>query len=59
MLPDVSGKDVCRRVRQTSQVPIIMLTAKVAEGSQLEGLEVGAEYIKTVHGLGYKWGVTK
>jgi DNA-binding response OmpR family regulator len=43
MLPDISGEDICRRIRQTSQVPIIMLTAKVAESSQLQGLEIGAD----------------
>ncbi|MDF2652798.1 MAG: transcriptional regulator [Paenibacillus sp.] len=31
MLPDISGKDVCRAIRQFSPVPIIMLTAKVLE----------------------------
>jgi DNA-binding response OmpR family regulator len=43
MLPDISGEDVCRKIRQTSQVPIIMLTAKVAENEQLEGLKLGAD----------------
>ncbi|MDR3090718.1 MAG: response regulator transcription factor [Clostridiales bacterium] len=43
MLPDISGEDICHRIRKTSQIPIIMLTAKVAENSQLEGLEIGAD----------------
>jgi DNA-binding response OmpR family regulator len=43
MLPDISGEDICRRIRQSSGVPIIMLTAKVAEDSQLAGLELGAD----------------
>jgi DNA-binding response OmpR family regulator len=43
MLPDISGEDVCRRIRKSSAVPIIMLTAKVAEASQLEGLGLGAD----------------
>ena len=43
MLPDSSGEDICRKVRETSQLPIIMLTAKVAEDSQLNGLTIGAD----------------
>ncbi|MDR0862635.1 MAG: response regulator transcription factor [Oscillospiraceae bacterium] len=43
MLPDASGEDVCRRIRETSRVPIIMLTAKSSESSQLEGLRSGAD----------------
>jgi DNA-binding response OmpR family regulator len=43
MLPDISGEDVCRIIRRTSHLPIIMLTAKVAEDSQLEGLQLGAD----------------
>jgi DNA-binding response OmpR family regulator len=43
MLPDISGEEVCRRIRETSNLPIIMLTAKVTESSQLEGLSVGAD----------------
>lgn len=43
MLPDISGEDICRKIRQTSHLPIIMLTAKVAESSQLEGLQIGAD----------------
>lgn len=43
MLPDISGEDVCREIRKTSNLPIIMLTAKVAENSQLEGLKIGAD----------------
>ncbi|WP_314067719.1 response regulator transcription factor [uncultured Vagococcus sp.] len=43
MLPDLSGLDVCRRLRQQSNVPIIMLTAKSAEEDILTGLKVGAD----------------
>ena len=43
MLPDISGEDICRKVRETSRLPIIMLTAKVAEDSQLNGLTIGAD----------------
>jgi DNA-binding response OmpR family regulator len=43
MLPDISGEDVCRTIRKTSRVPIIMLTAKVEEENILKGLEIGAD----------------
>lgn len=43
MLPDLSGLDVCRRLREQSNVPIIMLTAKSAEEDILTGLKVGAD----------------
>ena len=43
MLPRVSGIDVCRRIRQTSNVPIIMVTAKSSEIDTVVGLEVGAD----------------
>ena len=43
MIPEVSGVEVCRRVRTTSQVPIIMLTAKDAEIDKVVGLELGAD----------------
>jgi two-component system, OmpR family, response regulator RegX3 len=43
MLPDVSGLEVCRRIRATSAVPIIMLTAKDSEVDKVVGLEVGAD----------------
>ena len=42
-LPDIGGEDVCRRLRQTSDVPIIMLTARDAEEDLLRGLELGAD----------------
>ena len=43
MLPRVSGIDVCRQIRQTSNVPIIMVTAKSSEIDTVVGLEVGAD----------------
>ena len=43
MIPEVSGIDVCRSIRMTSQVPIIMLTAKEAEIDKVVGLELGAD----------------
>lgn len=43
MLPDISGEEVCRRLRKRSRVPIIMLTAKVEEEDVLKGLGLGAD----------------
>jgi two-component system response regulator RegX3 len=43
MLPDGSGFDVCRELRQRSQVPIIMLTARGEEADRVVGLELGAD----------------
>jgi len=43
MLPTVSGIDVCRELRQRTDVPIIMVTAKSAEIDTVVGLEVGAD----------------
>jgi DNA-binding response OmpR family regulator len=43
MLPDFSGEEFCKRVRQESDVPIIMITAKVDEESIVRGLTIGAD----------------
>ncbi len=43
MLPGMDGLEVCRAVRATSQVPILMLTARVEEVDRLLGLELGAD----------------
>ena len=43
MLPGISGNEVCRIIRQTSQVPIIMITAKDSEIDKVVGLEIGAD----------------
>ncbi|MCC3273739.1 response regulator transcription factor [Arthrobacter zhangbolii] len=43
MLPGLSGTEVCRRIRQRSDVPVIMLTARDAEIDKVVGLEIGAD----------------
>lgn len=43
MLPGMSGVDVCRQIRLTSDVPIMMLTAKDSETDKVLGLEMGAD----------------
>ena len=43
MLPGLSGIDVCRAIRQRSNVPVIMLTAKDGEIDKVVGLEIGAD----------------
>jgi DNA-binding response OmpR family regulator len=43
MLPDIDGEDVCREIRKTSRVPILMLTAKSGESDRIAGLEIGAD----------------
>lgn len=43
MLPGISGEDICKNIRSTSDVPIIMLTAKINESSKLEGFSLGAD----------------
>jgi DNA-binding response OmpR family regulator len=43
MLPDMSGEEVCRRLRSRSRVPIIMLTAKVEDADAVRGLTLGAD----------------
>ena len=42
-LPGMDGLDVCRAIRRESDVPIIMLTARVEEVDRLIGLELGAD----------------
>jgi two-component system response regulator RegX3 len=43
MLPGLPGTEVCRRLRQVSAVPVIMVTAKDAEVDKVVGLELGAD----------------
>ncbi len=43
MLPGISGNEVCRIIREESQVPIIMVTAKETEIDKVVGLEIGAD----------------
>ena len=51
-LPDIDGLDVCRRLRERSRVPIIVLTARGEEADRVVGLELGADdYIVKPYGL--------
>ena len=43
MLPDMTGEEVCKILRKKSRVPIIMLTAKVAEDNILNGYDIGTD----------------
>lgn len=43
MLPDIPGEDICKMLRERSNVPIIMLTAKSAEEERVRGLGIGAD----------------
>jgi two-component system response regulator RegX3 len=43
MIPEISGIDVCRTIRTSSSIPIIMLTAKDSEVDKVVGLELGAD----------------
>ncbi|WP_462412183.1 response regulator transcription factor [Neobacillus sp. Marseille-QA0830] len=43
MLPDISGEEICRIIRQTSDVHIFMLTAKGSLNDRIEGLTIGAD----------------
>jgi DNA-binding response OmpR family regulator len=43
MLPDRSGEDVCREIRERSDLPILMLTAKASEDERVGGLAIGAD----------------
>jgi len=43
MLPDLDGLEVCRRIRETSTLPILMLTARDDDLDKIAGLEVGAD----------------
>jgi DNA-binding response OmpR family regulator len=43
MLPDIDGIEVCRRIRKTSDIPILMLTARDEDVDKIIGLEVGAD----------------
>lgn len=47
MLPDISGLEVCRRIRKSSNVPVIMLTARTTEQDILSGLQIGADHYMT------------
>ncbi|MCD6546402.1 MAG: response regulator transcription factor [Thermotogae bacterium] len=43
MLPDIQGEEIIRRIRQRSNVPVIMLTAKTDEDDVVSGLKLGAD----------------
>jgi DNA-binding response OmpR family regulator len=43
MLPDIDGIEICRRIRASSEVPILMLTARDEDVDKIIGLEVGAD----------------
>lgn len=43
MLPDISGFELCQRIRQTELFPIVMLTARVADADKIAGLAMGAD----------------
>ena len=43
MLPGMSGWDVCRELRKTSRVPVLILSARDQEGDRIRGLELGAD----------------
>ena len=43
MLPDMDGMEICKRVREVSDVPIIMLTARDEIRDKVEGLDLGAD----------------
>ena len=43
MLPDLTGEEICRRLRERSDVAILMLTAKSGEDQRIEGLQLGAD----------------
>jgi two-component system KDP operon response regulator KdpE len=42
-LPDLDGTEVCRRIRETSQVPIIVLSARAGEADKVRALDLGAD----------------
>jgi two-component system, OmpR family, response regulator RegX3 len=51
-LPDLDGLDVCRRIREHSRVPIIVLTARGEEADRVVGLELGADdYLVKPYGM--------
>ncbi|MCU9813121.1 response regulator transcription factor [Paraclostridium sp. AKS81] len=43
MLPDISGEEICKKIRETSMVHIIMLTAKTEDDDRIEGFNTGCD----------------
>ena len=43
MIPGISGHEICKRLRQTSTLPIMMLTARTSESDQVAGFDLGAD----------------
>lgn len=43
MLPDINGEDVCSTIRETSDIPIIMLTAKIEDTDRINGFNLGCD----------------
>ncbi len=43
MLPEIDGYELCQRIREFSDIPIIMLTAKVEDADKVRGLKLGAD----------------
>lgn len=43
MLPDMPGEDICKQIRKTSDTPIMMLSAKIAEEDRIGGIVIGAD----------------
>lgn len=43
MLPDITGEEICKKIRAESDIPILMLTAKARETDKIEGFSIGAD----------------
>ena len=43
MIPDISGEEICRYIRSKSEIPIIMLTAKIEYGDKIDGFKLGCD----------------
>lgn len=52
MLPIISGEEICNQIRKKSNVPIIMLSAKISENNKVNGFEIGADdYVTKPFGI--------
>ena len=43
MIPDISGEDICKKIRETSMVHIIMLTARIEDEDRIDGFNIGCD----------------